>query len=101
MKHADVVVVGAGSIGAMTLWQLSQHADLNVVGVDAYPPMNLNASYAGESRLFRTIVKEGALFNDHVDTSLELWHQLADLTSRPILHQCGMLSIGPSDHDSI
>lgn len=101
MEHADVVVVGAGSIGAMTLWQLSQHSDLKVVGIDAYPRMNLNSSYAGESRLFRTIVKEGALFNDHVDASLELWHELQDISSQSLLHQCGMLSIGPPDFEAM
>lgn len=101
MEHVDVLVVGAGSIGAMTLWQLSQHADLKVVGIDAYPRMNLNSSYAGESRLFRTIVKEGALFNEHVDVSLGLWKELEERFSWRILHQCGMLSIGPPEIDDI
>lgn len=101
MEHADVVVVGAGSIGAMTLWRLSQHSDLKVVGLDAYPRMNLNSSYAGESRLFRTIVKEGALFNEHVDVSLELWRELEDVSSWKFLHQCGMLSIGPPDFEAM
>ena len=101
MEHVDVVVVGAGSIGAMTLWQLSQRSDLKVVGIDAYPRMNLNSSYAGESRLFRTIVKEGSLFNEHVDVSLALWHELQDLSSQSLLHQCGMLSIGPPEIEDI
>ena len=101
MEHADVIVVGAGSIGAMTLWQLSQYSNLNVVGFDAYPRMNLNSSYAGESRLFRSIIKEGELFNDHVDTSLELWRELEDTSSHSILHQCGMLSIGPADFEAL
>jgi len=101
VEHADVVVVGAGSIGAMSLWQLSQDPNLKVVGSDAYPRINLNSSYAGESRLFRTIVKEGEQFNEHVDVSLELWHELQDISSQSLLHQCGMLSIGPPDFESM
>ena len=101
MEHVDVVVVGAGSIGDLSLCQLSQRSVLKVVGLDTYPRMNLNSSYAGESRLFRTIVKEGALFNEHVDVSLDLWLELQDLSSQSLLHQCGMLSIGPPDFDAI
>ena len=101
MKHVDVVVIGAGSIGAMTLWQLSAHTELNVVGLDAYPRMNLNSSYAGESRLFRIIIKEGEIFNDHVEMSLKLWRTLEDTSSHSILEQCGMLSIGPADIEPI
>jgi len=63
--------------------------------------MNLNPSYAGESRLFRTTIKEGELFNDHVDVSLDLWRELEAQSSHSILHQCGMLSIGPSDFDAM
>lgn len=101
MQQADVVVIGAGSIGSMALWQLSQHSELRIIGVDAYPRLNLNSSYAGESRLFRAVVKEGAVFNEHVDTSIDLWRELEETSGRPILHQCGMLSIGPSDFEDM
>lgn len=33
-----MIVVGAGSIGAMSLWQLSQQTNLNIIGLDAHPP---------------------------------------------------------------
>lgn len=97
MQHADVTVIGAGSIGAMTLWQLSQTPGTTVIGLDRHPRVNLRSSYAGESRLFRTAVKEGPVFNDHADTSIKLWRDLEHLSGRPILHQCGALSIGPAD----
>lgn len=94
-----MVVIGAGSIGAMTLWQLSQLTPTKIVGLDAYPRVNLRASYAGESRLFRTAVKEGPVFNEHADTSIKLWRELETISGRPMLHQCGALSIGPPDFE--
>lgn len=97
MNHADVLVIGAGSIGAMTLWQLSQATDTTVIGLDQHPRVNLRGSYAGESRLFRTAVKEGPVFNDHADTSIQLWRNLEHVSGRSILHQCGALSIGPAE----
>ncbi|GAA4107010.1 N-methyl-L-tryptophan oxidase [Enteractinococcus coprophilus] len=100
VEHADVIVIGAGSVGSMTLWQLSQQQpDLKIVGIDAHDRVNLRSSYAGESRLFRTAVKEGPVFNDHVDASIELWRALEAATDRQILHQCGALSVGPADFE--
>ncbi|OAV60616.1 hypothetical protein A6F49_11760 [Enteractinococcus helveticum] len=101
VEHADVLVVGAGSVGSMTLWQLSQQSGLKVIGLDAHPRVNLRASYAGESRLFRTAVKEGPVFNDHAYASLGLWRALEDTSGRSILHQCGALSIGPAGFEAM
>ena len=96
-----MVVIGAGTIGSMTLWQLSQQSDLKVVGIDAHAQVNLRSSYAGESRLFRTAVKEGPVFNDHADASIDLWRALETVSNRPILDQCGALSIGPPDFEAM
>ena len=96
-----MVVIGAGTIGSMTLWQLSQQPDLKVVGIDAHAQVNLRSSYAGESRLFRTAVKEGPVFNDHAEASIDLWHELEAVSNRSILDQCGALSIGPPDFEAM
>lgn len=101
VEHADVLVIGAGSIGSMALWQLSQQSGQRIVGIDAHPQVNLRSSYAGESRLFRTAVKEGPVFNDHADASIELWRALEDVSDRHILQQCGALSIGPADFEAM
>lgn len=101
VEHADVLVIGIGSVGSMTLWQLSQQAGLKVIGLDAHPRVNLRASYAGESRLFRTAVKEGPVFNDHADASIDLWRALEAASGRSILNQCGALSIGPADFEAM
>lgn len=85
----------------MTLWQLSQNPDLKVIGVDAHAQVNLRSSYAGESRLFRTAVKEGPVFNDHADASIDLWRALEAVSDRSILDQCGALSIGPADFEAM
>lgn len=96
-----VLIVGLGSIGAMAAWQLSQRPGVEVLGVEAGPEVNPGASYAGESRLFRTAVKEGPVFNAHAEASLALWEQLEQTSSREILINCGALSIGPENFDSM
>ena len=96
-----MLVIGLGSIGSMALWQLSQQPALTIIGVDAHPQVNLRSSYAGESRLFRTAVKEGPVFNDHANASIDLWRALEASSNRPILEQCGALSIGPADFEAM
>src|SRR5699024_2713784 len=82
-------------------WQLSQQSDLKVIGLDAHARVNLRSSYAGESRLFRTAVKEGPVFNDHAESSLALWRALEDTSVRSIMNQCGAMSIGPADFEAM
>lgn len=97
MKQVDIVVIGAGSLGAMALWQLGHRSDLRVLGIERYGPVNRHGSYAGESRLFRTAVKEGRIFNDLADRSVGLWRDLEEQAGRSIRLPCGALSIGPPD----
>lgn len=95
MQHADVVVIGAGAVGAMALWQLSKREGLNVVGIEQYGRVHSHGSYAGESRVFRTAVHEGGTYVEMIQRSRELWRQLERESKRDIYYEVGCLSIAP------
>jgi sarcosine oxidase len=50
--EADVVVVGAGSVGSMASWQLAARG-LRVVAIDRFTIPGPFSAYAGETRVFR------------------------------------------------
>lgn len=94
-KKTNVVVVGAGAVGAMALWQLSKQPDLEVVGIEQYGRVHSHGSYAGESRVFRTAVHEGGSYVPMIQRSRELWRALEQESGREIYREVGCLSIAP------
>lgn len=95
MKQTDVLVVGAGAVGAQALWQLSQIEGLDVVGIEQFGRVHSHGSYAGESRVFRTAVHEGATYVPMIQRSRELWRELEAQSGRAIYSEVGALSIAP------
>ncbi|KTR81082.1 N-methyl-L-tryptophan oxidase, partial [Leucobacter chromiiresistens] len=95
LQHTDVIVIGAGTVGSMALWQLSKRPGLRVVGIEQYGRVHAHGSYAGESRVFRTAVHEGGTYVDMIRRSRELWHELERESGRSIYAEVGCLSIAP------
>jgi sarcosine oxidase len=99
-KHADVVVVGLGSMGSMALWQLAERG-VDVVGVEQFGRVHTNGAYAGESRLFRVAAKEGQVFTPALLRSRELWQKLGAAYGQDPLLTVGALSVGPQGHPDL
>ncbi len=95
LQHADVIVIGAGTVGSMALWQLSKREGLTVVGIEQYGRVHPHGSYAGESRVFRTAVHEGGTYVGMIQRSRELWRELERESGRDIYAEVGCLSIAP------
>ncbi|MGW5523964.1 N-methyl-L-tryptophan oxidase [Gordonia sp. NPDC003950] len=96
----SVIVVGLGSIGSMTLWQLASRG-VDVLGIEQYGRVHPNGAYAGESRLFRVAAKEGELFTPALLRSRELWQQLGAAYGSDVLLPVGALSVAPADHPDL
>lgn len=95
LQKTNVLVIGTGTVGAMALWQLSKHDGLDVVGIEQYGRVHPHGSYAGESRVFRTAVHEGATYVPMIQRSRELWRELERESGRSIYAEVGALSIAP------
>ena len=99
-KNYDVIVVGLGSIGSMALWQTAK-TGASVLGLEQFGRIHAEGAYTGESRLFRVIAKEGALFTPALLKARELWQELEGKQGRPLLLPVGVLHIAPGDHEDI
>ncbi len=95
MQRTNVVVIGAGTVGAMALWQLSKREGLEVVGIEQFGRVHSHGSYAGESRVFRTAVHEGGTYVRMIQRSRDLWRELERESGRDIYTEVGALSIAP------
>jgi sarcosine oxidase len=88
-----VAVVGAGVIGVMSAWQLAERG-FDVTVFDQWNTPNDRGASAGESRIFRTVYKEGAEYVPLLRKSLQLWRRLQENQSTKVLEMCGGLMIG-------
>ncbi|QIK63658.1 N-methyl-L-tryptophan oxidase [Leucobacter viscericola] len=95
LQKTDVLVIGAGAVGAMALWQLSKREGISVVGIEQYGRVHSHGSYAGESRVFRTAVHEGGTYVRMIQRSRDLWRELEAESGRDIYYEVGALSIAP------
>ncbi|GER24437.1 sarcosine oxidase [Zafaria cholistanensis] len=95
LQKTNVVVIGAGTVGAMALWQLSKRDSLDVVGIEQFGRVHSHGSYVGESRVFRTAVHEGGTYVPMIQRSRDLWRELERESGRSIYDEIGALSIAP------
>jgi sarcosine oxidase len=100
LHHPTVAVVGAGAVGAMTLWQLASRG-VNAVGFDAYAPGHDRGGYGGQTRIFRVAYREGAEYVPLLRQSLHLWRDLESVTGTNLLTLTGGLTIAPEDHPDL
>ncbi|WP_158562910.1 N-methyl-L-tryptophan oxidase [Marinitenerispora sediminis] len=91
---ADVAVVGLGTMGAMAAWRLAR-SGADVIGFEQYGIAHDRGAAGGESRLFRMAYHEGPQYVPLLRRARTLWHELAELSGRPLLTTTGCLSIGP------
>jgi len=93
---ADVAVIGVGTMGAMTLWQLARRG-VRAIGVERFNPGHDRSGAGGESRLFRTAYLEGSHYVPLLRAAREQWRELEADTGRDLLTLNGGLMIGGAD----
>jgi len=95
---AKVAVIGLGSIGSMTLWQLAR-GGVDAIGFEQYAPGHDQAAAGGESRIFRTAYLEGPQYVPLLLRARELWRELERESGRSLLTLCGGLMIGQGESE--
>ncbi|WP_144763105.1 N-methyl-L-tryptophan oxidase [Curtobacterium sp. 9128] len=90
-----VAVVGTGTMGAMTLWQLARRG-VHAVGFDRWAPGHAFGAAGGETRLFRSAYAEGPEYVPLLTESLTEWRALETETGLDLLTLTRGLMIGRS-----
>jgi sarcosine oxidase len=96
--RSDVIVVGAGAVGAAVSWQLARRG-VSVIALDRYAPPHDRGSTHGESRITRLAVGEGEQYVPLVRRSHELWREIERESGRALLTQTGGIVIGGPGSD--
>ncbi|MGX1321767.1 sarcosine oxidase [Bradyrhizobium sp. USDA 377] len=93
-EQADFVVVGLGAMGSAILYQLAKRG-VHAIGVDRFVPPHRMGSSHGETRITRQAVGEGGVYAPLVLNSHRIWRELEADTGEKLLHDCGVLVMGP------
>jgi sarcosine oxidase len=94
VREADIVIVGAGVMGAATARAL-RASGRRVVVLERYVPANRHGSSHGRSRIFRLSYPE-AEYVRMAQRSLELWRELEADTNERLLTILGGIDLGDS-----
>jgi sarcosine oxidase len=97
---AKIAVIGTGSIGSMTLWQLAR-AGVDAIGFEQYAPGHDQAAAGGESRIFRTAYLEGPQYVPLLLRARQLWRELEEESGADLLNLNRGLMIGHEESDAM
>ncbi|HTW94122.1 MAG TPA: FAD-dependent oxidoreductase, partial [Tepidisphaeraceae bacterium] len=93
-KNFDVIVVGVGSMGAATCFQLAKRG-VGVLGLERFDIPNAMGSAAGFSRMIRLAYFEHPGYVPVLRRSYKLWEELSADLGRDVIHITGGLMLGP------
>lgn len=88
-QRAEVIVVGAGVLGAWSALHLARRG-VDVLLVEALSPGHVRASSGGESRLIRCGHGDDLQFTRMAQRSLAAWDALSDESGRRLLVRTGV-----------
>ncbi len=92
----DVIVVGLGTMGAATAYELARRG-ARVLGLDRFTPPHGRGSHAGGSRIIRLAYAEGADYVPLLRRAYELWPEVGKAAGVELMTTTGGLMIGPPD----
>lgn len=94
MEHFDVIVLGTGGVGSAAAFHLARRG-LKTLAVDRFPGGHDRGSSHGETRVIRQAYFEHADYVPLLLRAYERWSELEALTGQTLLHQVGLLQVGP------
>lgn len=96
MPGYDVIVVGAGVVGASTLWRLARRG-LRALAIDQHrPPHGLGSSH-GQSRIIRQAYFEHPDYVPLARLAYRGWEQLEEQSGERLFERVGLVQVGPPD----
>ena len=92
----DVIVVGLGTMGAATAYQLAVRG-ARVVGLDRYRPPHRHGAHGGGSRIIRLAYAEHPAYVPLARRAYEMWREIEVTSDVPLLTTTGGLNLGRPD----
>ncbi len=100
MNEYDVIVVGVGTMGAPTCYELAKRGK-RVLGLDQFDIPNTRASHHGSSRMIRLAYFEHPDYVTLLRRAFELWEKIEQDSQQALVHMCGGLYMGPPDSELV
>src|SRR6185369_2674134 len=94
MATYDVIVLGTGGVGSAAAYHLAKRG-AKVLGIDRFPGGHDRGSSHGETRIIRQAYFEHADYVPLLLRAYELWRELEQIAGEDLLHQVGLLQVGP------
>ena len=96
MPTHDVIILGTGGVGSAAAFHLARRS-VKVLGLDQFPGGHDRGSSHGETRVIRQAYFEHADYVPLLLRAYELWRELEQEAAADLLHQVGLLQVGPPD----
>lgn len=96
-NNAEVIVIGAGTMGAAATWALARRG-VSVIALEQYGYYNTMASHGGHTRIFRHCYFEGEKYVPWTLEADRLFSELQDRTGLELQIRAGCLDIGTPEN---
>lgn len=96
-KHADVIILGAGTMGTAAAWALARRG-VDVIAIEQFDHYHTMGSHGGHTRIFRHCYFEGEKYVPWALESDRLFAQLQDRTGLQLQLRVGCLDIGTAEN---
>lgn len=94
----DVIVIGLGSAGSSTLFQLAKRG-VKVLGIEQFGITHDRGSHGGNTRIIRKAYFEHPNYVPLLEQAYLGWNELDQLTGKQHYFETGLAYIGKSDHE--
>src|SRR5215471_694434 len=95
-----VLVLGLGIVGSSIAATLAKKG-FRVTAVEQYAPLHERGSSHGDTRIYRRVPYEGALYVDLAARSWEGWKAWGKLAGEDLLVACGGIDAGPAGSEIV
>src|SRR3954451_10515100 len=94
MSNYDVIVLGTGGVGSAAACHMAKRG-AKVLGIDQFAGGHDRGSSHGETRVIRQAYFEHSDSVPLLLRAYELWRELESDVGADLLHQVGLLQVGP------
>jgi sarcosine oxidase len=99
-EHFDAIVVGIGTMGAATCYQLARRG-LRVLGLEQFGIPHAMGAHHGHSRMIRLAYFEHPDYVPLLARAYEAWRELEEQSGQRLLHVTGGIYMGPEGSELV